>query len=930
VTDGSSVIFDQTPPTLPFVGIVSSNDAVEELARRGVTMPASWDSLRNVATGMGSLAGKVNDDVTISILADEFIYWPSIEIWSGGQQLQNASLRLTTRDLYLNGSQSFNNRNFTFHFVTLASDLDGLITFNVSFSDSASNLASVVATTDGSSVIVDNTVPRILYVNATTSNPGKDRVAAVLDRFSLPNTCIPGLDEGCQYIPNESKGPILNPKTLENSRQWHTGTVMFYDTPIFGNGNESAAKPLFWNMSTGPNAAKLNDNVTLWLKASEFIYQPTCVFYFAETPYPAGQTAFAVADQGKDWDKARPNRTVLRTFTAPAQGGTRISYQRSTQYTMEYMQSRVVYRDTAPPGAGPEEQNLFWTCTYTVAAGDSDGPVAFTVYYDDVALISGTPVHNDGYTGKYTHGSVYVDKVAPVLKSVQIESNNVAVNNIGTLGDNMILTFASNEEIYTPECRFFSGRNDAVSGAVASYAVPAFRSIINSNTGLIEWSCSYEVLVADPTDSTKDLMDQNPRCADRQCDRVGLVTFEIHYSDIYGNAGPMVDRTMGSTLQTFLPCFGSFCMDPVQDHRFIFNREVGFGNGTDHRCNQRLPERRQLISGTDSLDAGFTGNVSYGSSLCNPNHPSLEGAVCEYGPSFAFMGQVCQMCPHPFVVDASRATCQACKAGEGPNFDHAPAIGSDTACITCYEGTTSAFGVCEACEIGSTANAERSECIDVDECSVNNGGCDMLATFGVEKAGATCVNLEPSTGGYRCGTCPPGLRTVVTSNNFFVDRLLTHRIVKRMGPVIRINGSRCLLPIPPKRPVDGSPYDLGVTVQPKITLKLTKPNCSAADIPQLRKKIAIAMQLRESDLHAMGCGSAASFHRRRLATRVDVPEVSFMLISPDAVNDARRFNNQLGYGTGNGTITPLIATGEILGTPFGANVLPTAIDACVV
>ena len=133
----------------------------------------------------------------------------------------------------------------------------------------------------------------------------------------------------------------------------------------------------------------------------------------------------------------------------------------------------------------------------------------------------------------------------------------------------------------------------------------------------------------------------------------------------------------------------------------------------------------------------------------------------------------------------------------------------------------------------------------------------MLATFGVEKAGETCVNLEPTTGGYRCGTCPPGLRTVVTSNNFFVDRLLTHGIVKRMGPVIRINGSRCLLPIPPKRPVDGSPYDLGVTVQPKITLKLTKPNCSAADIPQLRKKIAIAMQLRESDLHAMGCGFVA-------------------------------------------------------------------------
>jgi hypothetical protein len=960
VTDGSSVIFDQTPPTLPSVGIVSSNAAQARIRSLGVSLPVGWDSGLNVATGVPNVAperslfDRVTDTVTLSILADEFIYMPSIQFWSGSSRIQSA---VVSWDVKSGAAQSVSNRNFSLEFNVSAKDCDGLITFNVTFSDAASNIAVATATTDGSTLKVDNTPPRA-KVTVTSNNPAQGKIAAIRAAFKLPNSCVPGRDDGCVFNMsldrtlqvcnrsrldnscNRSKGPILDPETRLDSGQWHTGSVMFYDTGPTGNGIDSTAKPLFWDMSMGPNAAKLNDTITLWVEADEFIYQPTCVFYFAEPAYDTGGAAFEKAykrrDAGTqtivDWDRARPDRTELQTFTAPAQNGTRISYAKV--YTEKYMQSRVTYQDVnlalrANVTGASSNDNLLWKCSYTVESTDSDGPVAFTVYYDDAALISGTPLHNNGYSRMdwhHSYGSVYVDKTAPTLKSVQIESNNVAVNNIGTLGDNIILTFAADEEIYTPECRFFSGKSTIVPGTVASYSIPAFRTQISTNTGLIEWSCSYEVLTADPTDPTKDLMGQNWRCTSRQCDQTGLITFEIYYSDIAGNQGPMVDRTMGSTLQAFLPCFGSFCMNPVQDYKFISGRgeSTQLDNGTN--CTQRMgPDTRILKAGVTEITAGFTSDVSYGSRQCNPSHPSSENVACEYGPSFAHMGQLCKMCPHPFVVDSTRTTCQACPAGQGPNIQHAPGgepcVGP---CCPCSEGTTSAFGVCEACAIGSTANVQRSECIDVDECSDMNGGCDMFATLGVEQAGATCVNLEPTTGGYRCGTCPPGLRTVVTSNKFFVDRLLTHGIVKRMGPVNRINGSQCLLPTPPARPVDGSPYDPGVTVQPKITLKLTRSNCVAADIPGLRRKMATAMRLRESDLFAMGCGSAASFHGRRLSTAPSSPtataEVSFMLISPNALDDARRFNYQLGYGntTAAGAIPPLIATGEIIAAPFGA------------
>ena len=134
-------------------------------------------------------------------------------------------------------------------------------------------------------------------------------------------------------------------------------------------------------------------------------------------------------------------------------------------------------------------------------------------------------------------------------------------------------------------------------------------------------------------------------------------------------------------------------------------------------------------------------------SSCNPSHPIMsETQICEYGPAYSHLGKYCALCPHPNIVNDVRTTCTPCKVGEGPDKEHVN-------CLTCLDGTTSAFGVCQACPVGSTADTERSECIDINECDDNDGGCDLLATVdGV----APCFN-EPFTGvGYRCGQCPDG------------------------------------------------------------------------------------------------------------------------------------------------------------------------------
>lgn len=70
----------------------------------------------------------------------------------------------------------------------------------------------------------------------------------------------------------------------------------------------------------------------------------------------------------------------------------------------------------------------------------------------------------------------------------------------------------------------------------------------------------------------------------------------------------------------------------------------------------------------------------------------------------------------------------------------------------CSGVTCNGHGVCSAlsgsavcsCDSGFVNGADAATCLDLNECTANNGGCDSLTT---------CTN---SVGGFACGACPPG------------------------------------------------------------------------------------------------------------------------------------------------------------------------------
>ena len=136
-TDSSQVTVDNTLPTLTTVSIASNNS-------------------------ISNTAAKSNDKITLTIVASEDITAPTVTMNSGGQGLTNAGVVSGTGDSY------------TAEFTVDSGDRDGNCTFTISgYEDSAGNAGlGITAVTDGTSVKVDNTPPKVYTTSLDPTSVG--------------------------------------------------------------------------------------------------------------------------------------------------------------------------------------------------------------------------------------------------------------------------------------------------------------------------------------------------------------------------------------------------------------------------------------------------------------------------------------------------------------------------------------------------------------------------------------------------------------------------------------------------------------------------------------------------------------------------------------------------------------------------------------
>ena len=129
-----------------------------------------------------------------------------------------------------------------------------------------------------------------------------------------------------------------------------------------------------------------------------------------------------------------------------------------------------------------------WTASYNMATDDTEGLIAYTINYSDLAGNSATSVS--------TNSNITLDKTAPTLTSTSVTSSN-ANNSYAKVGDTIIITFTSSETIQTPSV--------TIAGQTANV----------TNVSGNDWSATYTMQSADPE---------------------GLISYIINFQDQSSNA----------------------------------------------------------------------------------------------------------------------------------------------------------------------------------------------------------------------------------------------------------------------------------------------------------------------------------------------------------------------------------------------------------
>ena len=154
--------------------------------------------------------------------------------------------------------------------------------------------------------------------------------------------------------------------------------------------------------------------------------------------------------------------------------------------------------------------NTSWVAVYTVQPGDN-GSAIFRIDYQDLAGNYGTPVDPQSHTSiPGSVVSVMMDTQPPTLSSLNISSNNIYDPSLAKLGDNLTLSFVSDEALMTP--------TGELAGRLGLNAV--------DNSSATDWYFTTEVLPATPEDN---------------------VSFRFDISDLAGNVVTGFNSTLNNS-----------------------------------------------------------------------------------------------------------------------------------------------------------------------------------------------------------------------------------------------------------------------------------------------------------------------------------------------------------------------------------------------
>ncbi|MES2371327.1 MAG: gliding motility-associated C-terminal domain-containing protein [Bacteroidota bacterium] len=356
-TNSSSVTFDKTLPLLTSVSIASNN--------------------------VNPAYAKAGEIVTVTFTANETIATPAVVIGNIAATVVNTGGNNWAGSLALSTQPESN------------------VGFNISFSDIAGNIgASVIATTNSSSVIYDKTPPVLQTVSIASNN--------INTAYAKPGDVVT-----LSFTTNETIG---------------TPTVT-----IAGN------------TVTAVNTSGNNWTATRTM-STETAGTVTFSISFADLAGNAGSTASATTNStAVTFDKTAPsitNVTIVSNNTNPALG------RSGDIVTINFTSSEPIKIPDVTVGAfivtATNTGGNNWSVSSRALTSEPEGLVIFNIPFQDLAGNAGTAV-----TATTNSSNVFFDKTNPVISSLTIASNNSDPTK-AKVGDVVTINLTASEPIKTP------------------------------------------------------------------------------------------------------------------------------------------------------------------------------------------------------------------------------------------------------------------------------------------------------------------------------------------------------------------------------------------------------------------------------------------------------------------------------------------------
>ncbi|MEL1240950.1 rhamnogalacturonan lyase family protein [Flavobacterium flavipallidum] len=517
-TSGEIYTIDNTLPTLSTVTI-TSNNTTSALAKTGNT-------------------------VTLNFTASEAISAPVVTIAGHNVTATNAS-----------------GNNYTATYVLTNTDSEGIIPFNIQFSDVVGNAGTAVSTTtDAKTVTFDRTAPTLSAVTFTSNNANNAvaKTGSIVtinftasEAISSPTVTIAGHSvttsntSGNNYsaaytmTTSDTEGTIpftIDVADLAGNTAAQVTTAA--STINFTKNITSLTTVTIASNNTTPTVAKTGDIVTLNFTASTTIsnvivsiaghsvtatnvsgnsYIATFtmtstdsegVIPFSITFKDAAGDAMPTVSASTDgktviFDKTNP---TLSTVTIVSNNATTTLAKTANVVTLNFTASESIsVTSVSTAGHTITASNTSgnnYSTSYTMTSSDSEGIVPFAIQFKDLAGNIGTTVSTTTDTKTVTF-----DRTLPTLSMVTFVSNNTNTK-IAKEGDVVTLNFTASEAISLPTI------------TIAGHAVSA------TNISGNNYKATYTMVAADAE---------------------GVIPFTINFADLAGNAGTQVS-TASSTV----------------------------------------------------------------------------------------------------------------------------------------------------------------------------------------------------------------------------------------------------------------------------------------------------------------------------------------------------------------------------------------------